>query len=120
MQDTVSTERAATSAAKIDVQIASTDGIQLRQFVESGTDEEMLLDYQRHQRRLIQRIATTYAASFPHELLLVPFHSVFSAHTDTAHDRQALESLARALQPPRTYHALDPLPSAHQASVDPA
>ncbi|PPF62770.1 acyl-CoA dehydrogenase [Clavibacter michiganensis] len=115
VQGRVSLDGAATSAAKIALQIAVTYGNERRQFVAGGTDEEVLLDYQRHQRRLIPRIATTYAASFAHEKLLGQFDSVFSGATDTDEDRQDLETLAAALKPLSTWHALDTIQEAREA-----
>ena len=44
----------------------------------SDTDEEVLLDYQRHQRRLLPLLATTYAQIFAHDELLAKFDAVFS------------------------------------------
>ncbi len=114
VQGRVSLDGAATSAAKIALQIAITYGNQRRQFVAGGTDEEVVLDYQRHQRRLIPRIATTYAASFAHEELLGQFDSVFSGKTDTDQDRQDLETLAAAFKPLSTWHALDTIQEARE------
>ena len=75
----------------------------------------MLLDYQRHQRRLIPRLATTYAQTFAHDEFLVKFDSVFSGKADTDDDRQDLETLAAALKPLSTWHALDTLQEAREA-----
>ena len=87
-----------------------------RQFnASSATDEEVLLDYQRHQRRLFTRLATTYAASFAHEQLLQKFDDVFSGAHDTDADRQDLETLAAALKPLSTWHALDTLQECREA-----
>jgi acyl-CoA oxidase len=87
-----------------------------RQFnASSPTEEEVLLDYQRHQRRLFTRLATTYAASFAHEQLLQKFDDVFSGAHDTDADRQDLETLAAALKPLSTWHALDTLQECREA-----
>ncbi|MGN6126556.1 MAG: acyl-CoA dehydrogenase family protein, partial [Humibacter sp.] len=62
VQGRVSLDGAATLGAAMGLTIAITYGNQRRQFTAgSDTDEEVLLDYQRHQRRLIPRLATTYA-----------------------------------------------------------
>ncbi len=54
-----------------------------RQFnASSDLSEEVILDYQRHQRRLLPRLAATYAASFAHEELLEKFDGVFSGTSD--------------------------------------
>ena len=60
------------SASKLALAIALTYGNQRRQFTAaSDTDEEVLLDYQRHQRRLLPRLAHTYAMIFAHDEFLV-------------------------------------------------
>ena len=80
---------------KIAIQYAT----ERRQFnAASDTEEVVLLDYQRHQRRLLPLLATTYAAAFAHEELLVKFDGVFSGEHDTDEDRQDLETLAAALK----------------------
>ncbi|MCU1545444.1 MAG: acyl-CoA dehydrogenase [Homoserinimonas sp.] len=116
VQGRVSLDGAATVASAMGLAIAVTYGNQRRQFAAgSDTDEEMLMDYQRHQRRLIPRLATTYAQTFAHDDFLVKFDSVFSGKTDTDEDRQDLETLAAALKPMSTWHALDTLQEAREA-----
>ncbi len=116
VQGRVSLDGAATSASKIALQIAVTYGNQRRQFnATSDTVEETLMDYQRHQRRLLPRLARTYAASFAHEELLEKFDGVFSGATDTDADRQDLETLAAALKSLSTWDALDTLQEAREA-----
>ncbi|MEF2977171.1 acyl-CoA dehydrogenase family protein [Subtercola sp. YIM 133946] len=116
VQGRVSLDGASTNAAKVALAIAITYGSQRRQFTAgSDTNEEVLLDYQKHQSRLIPRLATTYAASFAHEVLLTKFDAVFSGASDTDVDRQDLETLAAALKPLSTWHALDTLQEAREA-----
>ena len=116
VQGRVSLDGAATAASAIGLAIAVSYGNQRRQFTAgSDTDEEVLLDYQRHQRRLITRLATTYAQTFAHDDLLVKFDTVFSGKADTDDDRQDLETLAAALKPLSTWHALDTLQEAREA-----
>jgi acyl-CoA oxidase len=94
VQGRVSLDGAATVASKLAMTIAITYGTQRRQFTAaSETDEEVILDYQRHQRRLLPRLATTYAMSFAHDVFLDKFHGVFSGEKDTAVD------VARARHP---------------------
>ena len=78
-----------------------------------------LLDYQRHQRRLFTRLATTYAASFASEQLLQKFDDVFSGRHDTDQDRQDLETLAAALKPLSTWHAWIPCRNAARPAAAP-
>ncbi|WP_167046645.1 acyl-CoA dehydrogenase [Salinibacterium sp. ZJ454] len=116
VQGRVSLDGSATAASAMGLAIAITYGNQRRQFTASSdTDEEVLLDYQRHQRRLIPRLATTYAQTFAHDDFLVKFDAVFSGKTDTDEDRQDLETLAAALKPLSTWHALDTLQEAREA-----
>jgi acyl-CoA oxidase len=116
VQGRVSLDGAATQASALALTIAITYGGQRRQFTAgSDTDEEVILDYQRHQRRLFPRLATTYAQTFAHDEFLVKFDEVFSGKADTDADRQDLETLAAALKPLSTWHALDTLQEAREA-----
>ncbi|WP_349899825.1 acyl-CoA dehydrogenase family protein [Parafrigoribacterium soli] len=116
VQGRVSLDGAATAVSAMALTIAITYGNQRRQFTAgSDTDEEVILDYQRHQRRLIPRLATAYAMNFAHDDFLVKFDSVFSGKTDTDEDRQDLETLAAALKPLSTWAALDILQEAREA-----
>ncbi|MDN4612906.1 acyl-CoA dehydrogenase [Leifsonia sp. F6_8S_P_1B] len=116
VQGRVSLDGSATIAAKLGLTIAITYADQRRQFTAgSDTDEEVILDYQRHQRRLLPLLATTYAASFAHEVFLHKFDDVFSGVADSDTDRQDLETIAAALKPLSTWHALDTLQEAREA-----
>ena len=116
VQGRVSLDGAAVAVSKIALSAAIRYGTERRQFnASSHTDEEVLLDYQRHQRRLFTRLATTYAAGFAHEQLLQKFDDVFSGAHDTDADRQDLETLAAALKPLSTWHALDTLQECREA-----
>jgi acyl-CoA oxidase len=116
VQGRVSLDGAAVAASKLALKAAIQYATERRQFnASSHTDEEVLLDYQRHQRRLFTRLATTYAASFAHETLLQKFDDVFSGAHDTDEDRQDLETLAAALKPLSTWHALDTLQECREA-----
>jgi acyl-CoA oxidase len=116
VQGRVSLDGSAVIAAKLALKIAITYGSQRRQFTAgSDTDEEVILDYQRHQRRLFPLLATTYAAGFAHEVFLTKFDDVFSGRADTDDDRQDLETIAAALKPLSTWHALETLQEAREA-----
>ena len=115
VQGRVSLDGAATAASALALTIAITYGSQRRQFTAGDADEEVILDYQRHQRRLLPRLATTYAQTFAHDEFLVKFDEVFSGKADTDDDRQDLETLAAALKPLSTWHALDTLQEAREA-----
>ncbi len=116
VQGRVSLDGAATSASKIALQIAVQYAQERRQFnASSPTEEEVLLDYQRHQRRLLPLVAKTYAMSFAHEELLQKFDDVFSGRNDTEASRQDLETLAAALKPLSTWNALGILQECREA-----
>ncbi len=116
VQGRVSLDGAAVIASAAGLQIALTYGNERRQFTAaSDTDEVVLLDYQRHQRRLLPLLATTVAHTFAHDEFLVKFDAVFSGAADTDDDREDLETLAAALKPLSTWHALDTLQEAREA-----
>jgi acyl-CoA oxidase len=116
VQGRVSLDGAAVVASKLALTIAISYGAERRQFTAaSETEEEVILDYQRHQRRLLPRLAETYAMSFAHERFLAKFDDVFSGAHDTDADRQDLETIAAALKPLSTWAALDILQEAREA-----
>jgi acyl-CoA oxidase len=116
VQGRVSLDGAAVVASKMALKIAITYGSERRQFDGADGSEVVLLDYQRHQRRLLTRLATTYAMSFAHERLLEKFHDVFKAgEKATDADRQELETLAAALKSFSTWSTLDTLQEAREA-----
>ncbi|WP_413250834.1 acyl-CoA dehydrogenase [Sinomonas flava] len=116
VQGRVSLDGAAVAAAKVGLAAAIRYATERRQFnASSDTQEEVLLDYQRHQRRLLPLLASTYAMGFAHEELLAKFDGVFSGAQDTDEDRQDLETLAAALKSLSTWHALDTLQECREA-----
>ncbi|TFV84522.1 acyl-CoA dehydrogenase [Microbacterium sp. dk485] len=116
VQGRISLDGAASWGSALGLYIAITYANQRRQFDSGlGTPEVVLLDYGKHQRRLLPRLATTYAHIFAHDEFLQKFDAVFSGVTDTDEDRQDLETLAAALKPLSTWHALDTLQEAREA-----
>ncbi|MDX2377477.1 acyl-CoA dehydrogenase family protein [Microbacterium sp. LRZ72] len=116
VQGRVSLDGAAAWASALGLNIAITYATQRRQFDSgAGTDEVVLLDYARHQRRLLPRLATTYAQIFAHDEFLQKFDAVFSGAADSDADREDLETLAAALKPLSTWHALDTLQECREA-----
>lgn len=117
VQGRVSLDGAAVAASKLGLNIAVKYATERRQFNgASDTVEEVLMDYQQHQRRLLPLLATTYAASFAHDELLSKFDDVFSGADDTDENRQDLETLAAALKSLSTWHALDTLQECREAT----
>lgn len=116
VQGRVSLDGAAVVAARLGLTIAITYGNQRRQFASSSPSEEVvILDYAEHQRRLLPLLAETYAAGFAHEDLLAAFDDVFSGRNDTVQTREDLETLAAALKPTSTWHALNTLQVSREA-----
>jgi acyl-CoA oxidase len=116
VQGRVSLDGSTTIASALGLHIALTYATQRRQFASATPGvEHVLLDYQRHQRRLLPRLAQTYAQYFSHDVLLRAFDDVFSGRADTDENRQNLETLAAALKPLSTWHALDTLQEAREA-----
>ncbi|GAA3056452.1 MULTISPECIES: acyl-CoA dehydrogenase [Actinomycetes] len=116
VQGRVSLSGASVAASKLALIGAVTYGNQRRQFnASSPVEEEVIMDYQLHQRRLIPRLATTVALTFAQEKLLAKFEDVFSGADDSDENRQELETLAAAIKPIATWHALDTLQEAREA-----
>ena len=116
VQGRVSLDGAAVVAARLGLTVAITYGNQRRQFASSAPGEEVvILDYAEHQRRLLPLLAETYAAGFAHEDLLAAFDDVFSGRNDTPESREDLETLAAALKPTSTWHALNTLQVSREA-----
>ena len=115
VQGRVSLDGAASAVSAMALKIAVTYGNQRRQFAGPDEEEQVILDYGRHQRRLIPRLATTYAMNFAHDEFLIKFDGVFSGKHDTPQEREDLETLAASLKPLSTWAALDILQEAREA-----
>lgn len=116
VQGRVSLGGAAVGVSKAALAIAVRYGNERRQF--TGADEHRevtLLDYQRHQRRLLPLLARTYAAGFAQQGLLEHFDDVFSGTHDDDASRQDLETLAAALKPTTTWLAMETLQETREA-----
>ncbi|WP_148573955.1 acyl-CoA dehydrogenase [Nocardioides caldifontis] len=98
---------AAVNAAKVAQVIAVHHAVRRRQFGSPGTDqEELLLDYGQHQRRLLPALARTYALHFAQERVAADLHRVFSdPENSSERRRRALESRAAATKALATWHA---------------
>ncbi len=116
VQGRVSLDGAATTGTALAMYIALTYANQRRQFDSgSGSDEVVLLDYGKHQRRLLPRLAQVYAQFFANDELLQKFDGVFGGTTDTPEEREDLETLAAALKPLSTWNALDTIQECREA-----
>lgn len=116
VQGRVSLDGAAVNAMKGALDIAISYGFERRQFLGVDGKEVTLMDYGLHRRRLIPRLAETYAMAFASERLLELFDAVFSGKHDTDESREDLETLAAALKPLSTWAALDTLQEAREAT----
>ena len=115
VQGRVSLDGSAVRAMQAALTIAIRYGTQRRQFPGASGRETVLMDYGQHQRRLLPRLAETYAMAFAHERLLTVFDEVFSGVKDTDENREDLETLAAGLKSLSTWAALDTLQEAREA-----
>ena len=116
VQGRVSLDGSAVKAMMAALTIAIRYGSERRQFPGASGRETVLMDYGLHQRRLIPRLAQTYAMAFASERLLTVFDEVFSGAKDTDENREDLETLAAAFKPLSTWAALDTLQEAREAT----
>lgn len=122
IQGRISVAGGAGSAAKAALTIAVRYGEQRRQFrAPGGTEEVRLLDYRSHQRRLLPKLATSYALHFAQADLVVSLRDVFSGpETDSAGPRSAaarrqLETRAAGIKAVGTWHATATIQEAREA-----
>jgi acyl-CoA oxidase len=97
------------NASKVALAIAIEYAHHRRQFGNPGSgEEEVLLDYGMHQRRLFPLLARTYALHFAQERVATDLHEVFSDISDEGAAelaRRALESRAAGTKAMGTWHA---------------
>src|SRR5689334_14686621 len=99
------------NASKVALTIATRYAVLRRQFEATSPDEEqVLLDYGMHQRRLLPLIARTYALHFAQEVVAGQLHEVFSGpgpieEGSDEHARRMLESRAAGTKALGTWHA---------------
>ncbi|MET1058795.1 MAG: acyl-CoA dehydrogenase [Nocardioides sp.] len=95
---------ASINAAKVALTIAVRYADRRRQFEATSEEEQLLLDYGMHQRRLLPLLARTYALHFAQEVVAADLHAVFSGEADEEQDRRALESRAAGTKALGTWH----------------
>ncbi|MGC4112807.1 MAG: acyl-CoA dehydrogenase [Nocardioides sp.] len=109
VQGRVCVSGAGINAAKVALTLAVRYGVRRRQFSATSPDEEeLLLDYGLHQRRLLPLLAESYALHFAQEALALRTHDVFSVPSGEDEDAQArreLESRAAGTKALGTWHA---------------
>jgi acyl-CoA oxidase len=107
VQGRVSVGGAGINAAKVALTLAVRYGVRRRQFnATSDDEEELLLDYGLHQRRLLPLLAENYALHFAQEVVSRRLHEVFSTEGDEDDKaRRELESRAAGTKALGTWHA---------------
>jgi acyl-CoA oxidase len=110
----VSVALASLSAAKSALSIAVRYAERRRQFGAPGAAETLLLDYPAHQRRLLPRLATTYALHFALRDLAARYVAAISGQAGDE-DRRSVEGLAAGLKAIATWHATDTLQTCREA-----
>ncbi|MFH8487571.1 acyl-CoA dehydrogenase family protein [Streptomyces longisporoflavus] len=106
VQGRVSVAGGAVNAGKVALAIATKYADRRRQFeAASDGEEQVLLDYGMHQRRLLPLIARTYALHFAQDVLRTQLHEVFSGDRDDEQARRELEARAAGTKALSTWHA---------------
>jgi len=94
------------NASKVALAVAIRYALKRRQFEATSQDEEeLLLDYGQHQRRLFPLLAHTYALHFAQEVVAGECHRVFSGEVGDEKQRRELESRAAGTKAIGTWHA---------------
>lgn len=107
----VSVGIAGNTGAKSALSIAVKYALKRRQFAaKDGEQETLIMDYPSHQKRLIPRIAKTYALNFAlHEL------QAFYARQYKTGEMREVETLAAGLKAYATWHATDAIQECREA-----
>ncbi|MEU4953057.1 acyl-CoA dehydrogenase family protein [Streptomyces lavendulae] len=109
VQGRVSVAGAGTSVAKVALTVATKYAARRRQFgAGQGSEEQVLLDYGLHQRRLLPLIARTYALHAAQDVVRTQLHEVFSGLSGIEGDaraRRRLEARAAGMKALSTWHA---------------
>nr|WP_098012827.1 acyl-CoA dehydrogenase [Streptomyces sp. sk226] len=97
---------AGVGVSKTALAIATRYALRRRQFAAGAEGEEqLLLDYGLHQRRLLPLIARTYALHFAQDVVRTQLHDVFSGAEDDPQARRQLEARAAGTKALATWHA---------------
>ena len=116
VQGRVSVAGAAGTATKVALAIAVRYAERRRQFGPPETDEEvLLLDYRAHQRRLLPRLARTYALHAVQQDLVEAMGESFGPDADPLEDRRQLEAAAAGVKIAATWHAVDAIQTCREA-----
>ena len=120
----VSVALAANSASKSALVIAVRYAVKRRQFGPGGEQELKLLDYPSHRRKLLPRLATTYALNFALDQLRLDYVEAMTpgpgegqgeGDDESAMQRRKVEEDAAGLKAFSTYHATDTIQACREA-----
>ena len=115
VQGRVSLTGAVTNAQKLALDIAVRYSLARKQFPGAEGEETTLMDYGRHQRRLIPLIARTYAQIFTHQEMLNQYHAVFTGQNDTDESRSDLETVSAAAKALSSWYSLNTVQECREA-----
>ena len=116
IQGRVSVSGAALSATKSSLAIAVRYANRRRQFgPPDSKDEALLLDYRMHQRRLLPRLARTYALNFAQRELVASLHDVLTSDGKDDREQRQLEARAAGIKAASTWHATDTIQACREA-----
>ncbi len=118
IQGRISVAGGGINASKRALAIAIRYALQRRQF---GADDDgpewLLMDYRAHQRRLLPRLARTYALQFLQTENVAELHRIFSEEGGDVDDeaRRVLETRAAGTKAVATWHATDTIQTCREA-----
>jgi acyl-CoA oxidase len=105
---------ASVSASELALTIAIRYGLRRRQFGPEPGHEVPILDYRVHQRRLLPRLAKSYALHFAQAELRDRFQHVMADAGVTDRERRELESLAAGMKATASWHATDTIQTSRE------
>lgn len=114
VQGRVSLVGAVTNAEKLALHIALNYAHERKQF-KVDNNEQLLIDYRTHQKRLYPRLASVYAQIGMHQELADLFHDVFSDADDSEYKRNTLETNAASAKAVSTWNALTTIQIARES-----
>ncbi len=119
VQGRISIAGAGISASKLALSIAVRYGERRRQFGPPGEDAEaVLFDFRAHRRRLLPRLARTYALHAAQQGLIDGLHEAFgdfAESEDPGRDRRELEAAAAGIKASSTWHTTDTVQGCREA-----
>jgi acyl-CoA oxidase len=115
VQGRVCISAGALTAGKTALTIAVRYCLRRRQFGPEGRMEVPILDYRTQQRRLMPRLAKTFAQHYAQQELSARFHRVFSDPDVPDRERRQLESLTAGMKAATTWHAIDTIQQCREA-----